>query len=70
MAGAPSAWTHFVAELKRRLVFRVAAVCLAASCAPVQAAPRLFRALLRPDRALRPLVVLPIPGSLAAAVIR
>ena len=66
MAGAPSAWTRFLAELKRRRVLRVAAVYLAASFVAIQVAPGLFQALLLPDWAFRLLVVLLILGFLIA----
>ncbi len=43
MAGAPSAWTQFFADLKRPRVFPVAFACLAAAFVVLQLADQLFR---------------------------
>ena len=66
MADAPSEWSRFFAELKRRRVFRVAAAYLAAAFVVLQFADYLFRGLALPDWAFRLIVVVAVLGFVIA----
>ena len=69
MAGAPSVWTQFVAELKRRRVVRVAGAYLAAAFVVLQFADYLFRGLALPEWAFRLVVILVVSGFVIAVAL-
>lgn len=69
MPDSPSRLGPFLRELKRRKVFRVAAVYAVVAFVLVEAASYVFPALLFPDWALRLLVVLALFGFPIALVL-
>lgn len=67
--GSTSPWRRLFDDLRRRKVFRVAAVYAAVAFVVVQAAAYVFPALLLPEWALRVLVVLALFGFPVALVL-